>query len=140
MKNLILITMLCLLATVSQATFEIQDPTQVDEDAKTSKPISFLNKDSKAGVTKVIVPMGVELIQPTVESNKCIGLAADHSEIKADGTSGSLTVETYMGVVVSTTDCKLTGSDDESDLNISLIETTQGRLIWVDSSRLLKAR
>lgn len=140
MKKIILISVLCLLAGVSGATFELDDPTQPDENANTGKTISFSGKQPKTTAEHVIVPQGVDLIQPIIENNKCIGFSADQSEIAADGSSGSLTLTSYVGPVISTTNCPVTGSGDKGDLKITLIEINDGRLVWVDSSRILRTK
>ena len=136
MIKFVLPVVLCLLSGVVGATFELKDPAQPDEDAKTGKPIKYLNKDTSVAVKNVIVPASVELIQPDIENNKCVGFSSDPSELNADGSSGSLTSKTYIGKAISSTKCPAPGSSK----TFTLVQTSDGRLIWVDSSRLLDAK
>ena len=140
MKHFALIFLLCLLSSLCEGTFEIEDPIKLLEEDEAALENKTSGNMSKASGKKIIVPPGVNLIVPNIENNRCVGFSQDASETKADGTSVSFTVKTYLGVVLKTTECPVAGSTVNTPLKVALIEIDDGRLIWLDSSKILEIR
>ena len=139
MKHFCLIILLCLLSGLCEGTFEIEDPIKLleeDESLENKTP----GKGSKASAKNIIVPPNVNLIVPNIENNKCVSFSEDASETKADGTNVSFTVKTYLGVVRDTTECPAADTSADTTLKVALIEIDDGRLIWLDSSKIVKIK
>ena len=137
MKHFALIILLCLLSGLSEGTFEIEDPIKLLEEDEKARENKTPGKVPVASVKKIIVPPNVNLITPDIENNKCVGFSKDASETKADGTSVSYTVKTYLGVIRDTTECPVADTGATTPLKVALIEIDDGRLIWLDSSKIL---
>ena len=140
MKHFALIVLLCLIPGLSEGTFEIEDPIKMLEEDEKARENKTPGKVSKASVKKIIVPPNVNLIVPNIENNKCVSFSDDASETRADGTSVSYTVKTYLGVIHNTTECPVTDTGANTLLKVALIEIDDGRLIWLDSSKILEIK
>lgn len=140
MKHFALIFLLCLLSGLSEATFELDDPTVIDEEDENALENKNPEKVWKTSVEKVIVPPRINLFLPNIENNECVSLSEDASETRADGTIVSVTVKTYLGVILDTTECPVDDIIAETQMKVALIEIDDGRLIWVDSSKTLNIR
>jgi hypothetical protein len=140
MKRFALITAICLLASVSMATFELEDPARIVEDDETALANEASDPVLTGAVKKVIVPPGADLFQPTIENNECIDFSEDLSQTTADGKTVSYTTKTYLGVIRSTLECPLTDSGSGPSLKIALIAIEQGPLVWVDASKTIDVK
>ena len=135
MNRLILIIALCLISGLSQATFELEDPAELVKEPieKKANPLFKNWRGSK----EVIVAPGTNLYTPTIENSQCQGWQADDSEpLPNDVTQKQhATATTYVGTLVSKVDCQ----GDKGSKQFSLVRTNQGRLIWVESDKVLSA-
>lgn len=135
MNRLILIIVSCLSCGLAQATFELEDPAEV-----VKKPIE--KKDNPLfknwrGKKQVVVAPGTYLYTPTIENSECQGWRAESSVVSpTDATmTQTMTTDTYVGTLVTVLDC----SGKEGYKQLSLVETDQGRMIWVESNKVLTA-
>jgi len=138
MKKLIFISSLCLLSTVSQATFETEEPSQMLKDFESEVSESG-NVESAPVKAEVIVPANTDLYIPSVANGECDGWSLDKSEPYLDETQQTkfTTRSTYIGHAVKTINC--TSANEEKTLALLLIKTTQGRLIWIESGKELSS-
>ena len=138
MKQLILITGLCLLAGISGATFEIEDPSQPEKNAKSGTPMEAMASEGLAE-EKVIVPVGTELFVPDIMQGHCTNWRFDESEPAVSGNDEMqfTTRTTYIGVTIKTINCQ---NESEAEARrFALVQIERGRLIWVELNRILSA-
>ena len=129
MKRLVLITALCLLAGISGATFETDDPSDPDK--------NVINKVKGQVEEQVIVPVGSNLYAPRVVQGECEGWSLDESEVHLNDNNNEdfATRTTYMGFILKTIDCK--NEMDGKVLRLALVKVEKNRLIWVELDRIL---
>ena len=136
MKRIILITALCLLASQSEATFELEDPAEI-----VKEPISEKDKNSIfkkwRGKKEVIVAVGTKLYIPNIEDGQCNSWRLNKTEPFQDENNQTryTTNTTYMGALVKTIECKNSGGS----MKFSLVQTSQDHLMWVESDKVLRA-
>ena len=136
MKRLFLMTVLCLLAGMSGATFELEDPAEELKEFQNKTKVS--KSVSKGGAeNKVIVPPGANLYAPNITRGECDGWHFDESEAMPDDSNNmqSTTKTTYIGVTIKTIDCN--NEAEGNSLGLTLIQIEGRRLIWVESDRVL---
>ena len=129
MKRLVLIAALYLLAGMSEATFELDDPA--DYVGKTN------NEAKGEPEEKVIVPVGTNLYAPSIVQGECIGWLFDESETSLEDSIDKqfTTQTTYMGVIIKIIDCN--NEVDGGTLRFALVKVEKSRLIWVELDRVL---
>lgn len=138
MKRLALIAVLCLLAGVSEGTFETDDPAPPFENAKKDARVKAAVQKGDVEV-KVIVPVGTNLYVPNIVLGECDGWRFDESEpgMDEDNYADFTTNTTYIGTIIKTIDC--INEVDGSTLLFALVQLEKGRLIWVELERVLYA-
>ena len=138
MRYFTLISILCLisiaLSTPTNATFELEDPADPDQQLEMEKKQkSFFKSTGKR--YDVIIAAGTDLYIPNIDGKACDGWILDKTEpwIDENDEAHYNTNKTYMGLSMKTIDCAR--GDDK--LKLSLIKTDQGRLVWVESDKVL---
>lgn len=135
MKRFIVFLVLSLLPGLSVATFDLEDPAELVKEKieKNEKPF-FKNW---RGEKQVIVAPGTHLYTPNIENRQCESWQADQSEPSPNGANGtqSTTATTYVGKLVSKVDCH----GENGSKQFSVIKTNDGRLMWVESDKVLSA-
>lgn len=139
MKQLFLMTVLCLFAGLSGATFELDDPTDPVEDVNDNMKKLGRSASKMTAKEKFIVPAGINLYIPNIVKGNCIGWHFDESEINPDDSNNMqfITNTTYIGATIRTIECK--NEVEGTSLNLALIQTEGRRLIWVESDKILPA-
>ena len=135
MNRFILIILMCFFTGLSEATFELEDPAEPGKRdiEETGKPLF----KGRRGDNDVIVAAGTSLYAPVIENRRCEGWQADESEPSANHANGtqSTTANTYLGTLVRKVDCQ----GDHGSKQFSVISLDDGRLIWVESDKVLTA-
>ncbi len=133
MNRLMLIIVLILFARLSEATFELEDPAELVKEKIEKNEMPFFK--NWLGEKGVIVAPGTQLYTPNIENRQCESWQADESEPSPNDANGtqSTTATTYVGKLVSKVDCH----GEYGSKQFSVIKTTDGRLIWVESDKAL---
>jgi hypothetical protein len=141
MKRIALICTLCLLTAVSQATFEMEEPAQMVEDFQKEQSEAFERGKLAADTAEaeVIVTANTNLYTPGIIEGECTEWSIDKSEPYLDENQQTqfTSKTTYIGRTIKTIDC--TNPTEGESLQLLLIKTRQGRLIWVESGKVLSS-
>ena len=130
MKYYISVILLCLLSTMTHATFELEDPADPNKQLeleKQQKPIFSQSVKRK----QVIVNAGTSMYLPVIEKGECVDWR--HHESETAGPFAHQTRETLLGGVMKTVEC----TRDSGSLQLSLVATENDGLIWVETGKLL---
>ena len=130
------IIILCLVSTLANATFELEDPADPDKQLEMEKKQKSIFK-STGKRYDVIITAGTDIYIPGIEQGACNSWQLDKSEpwTGADNQVRFSTHQTYMGFAMKAIDCNNNGDS----LALSLVKTDKGRLIWVETDKLLAA-
>jgi len=139
MKKIALTTLLCLLAGISTADFEIEDPAEImKEMIQEENTVEVVDIDKISD--EAIVPVGSKLYAPKFGNETCIGWRYDESEPSLSGgnENGYVTNTTYIGRVIKTIDCN--NENNGAILRLKLIRIDNSRLIWAKSDSVLTGK
>jgi hypothetical protein len=125
MLRILLFAIICLFAVSSNATFELEDPAEPGKENIKPREGSLFKKWQ--GKDQVIVAPGTALYVLVIDNRRCTGWLPDESEPYL-GT-------TYMGTLLSKIDC----SEGSEGKQFTLVQTQQGRMLWVESGKVLPA-